>query len=126
MSVLLQVDGATLRGNPLKNIEADMQDLLSNKDSDMSENTKTGEWTRTKRHIGGNPLQNADTDLFEYLFNKDVSDNLENTKPGETTQIRKHFLYNMCSEKLVKIFRKGRRGINARGKSNSKNTDFSK
>ena len=74
--------------------------------------------------IRGNPLKDVQADLYKLFFNNNISENFET--PGETTQIRKHFLYNMCSEKFVKVFRKGRRGIHAKGKNNSKNMDFSK
>lgn len=72
--------------------------------------------------LGGvNPLQDAKLEeLFERLFGKDNS--VEETG----THIRKHFLYNLCSERIVKVFQKGRKGINARGKINGKHLEFSK
>lgn len=76
--------------------------------------------------LRGNPLQDAQADLYSLFFNKNIRDNFESAKTGETTQIRKHFLYNMCSERFVKMIRKGRKGISAKGKGNSKNMDFLK
>ena len=61
-------------------------------------------------------------DLFDHFFNPKVSDTVEETG----TQIRRHLLYNLCSDKIVKIIRKGRKGINARGKKRGKNMDLSK
>ena len=74
--------------------------------------------------LRGNPLKDVQADLYKLFFNQHISDNLQSS--GETTQIRKHFLYNMCSERFVKVFRKGRKGIHAKGKNKSKNMDFSK
>lgn len=66
-------------------------------------------------------MQDAKLDeLLERLFGKDNS--VEETG----THIRKHFLYNLCSERIVKVFEKGRKGINARGKINGKHLEFSK
>ena len=76
--------------------------------------------------VGAAPLQLATGDLFHSHFNKDISDLLDSLKTGETTQIRRHFLYNMCSEKFVRIKKKGRTGINAKGKISAKHMDFSK
>lgn len=69
-----------------------------------------------------NPLQNATVDLFDLFFNQNVSHTVEETG----THIRKHLLYNLCSEKIVKIIRNGRKGINARGKIKGKNMNLSK
>lgn len=41
-----------------------------------------------------------------------------NTDLPETgsTQVRKHLLFNHCSDRFVKVVRRGRKGVNARGK----------
>ncbi|XP_060602337.1 fibroblast growth factor 18-like isoform X2 [Ruditapes philippinarum] len=71
--------------------------------------------------LRNNPLKDAKVDFFEHFF-MNVSDGIEETG----TQIRKHLLYNLCSERLVKIIRKSRKGINARGKRKGKNMKFSR
>lgn len=69
-----------------------------------------------------NPFKDATADLFVLFFNNNISAAVEETG----THIRRHLLYNLCSERIVKIIRKGRRGINARGKRKGRNMDLSK
>ncbi|XP_045189297.2 fibroblast growth factor 18-like isoform X2 [Mercenaria mercenaria] len=72
--------------------------------------------------LGVNPLKDVKVNLFDQFFNQNVGETIE----GTGTHFRKHLLYNLCSERIVKIVKKGRKGINARGKWKGKNMDFSK
>lgn len=66
------------------------------------------------------PLHGVKVDLFKHFFNTN------NTVEETGTQIRHHILRNLCSDRIVKIIRKGRKGVNARGKRKGKNMDLSK
>lgn len=69
--------------------------------------------------LGVIPMKDAKIDFGTFFSNT--------TTVEETgTNIRKHLLYNLCSDRVVKIFRRGRKGINARGKVDGKNMEFSK
>lgn len=75
------------------------------------------------------PFQNVSENLWEDIIknrrvNSQTAD--KNNTALFTTLIRKHYLHNMCSDLLVKVKGKGRKGINAKGKMNGTNLELSK